>query len=139
MYVLCSLLRCKRQSVGLTHRTHTSWTRTPVRRQIVFLNLLTTLRKELISHEKKWWFGVHNKSILVYALHSLEYVVGLARFRMFVPKLLLLLCSMEYKKCYLKFYRYPKDCAYTVFTLNNLKIASEEHKTSFCKVCQLSG
>ena len=28
-----------------------------------------------------------SKSVLVYALHSLEYVLGLARFRMFVPKL----------------------------------------------------
>ena len=26
------------------------------------------------------------KSVLVYALHSLEYVLGLARFRVFVPK-----------------------------------------------------
>ena len=32
-----------------------------------------------------------SKSVLVYALHSLEYVLGLARFREFVPKLLLLL------------------------------------------------
>ena len=28
-----------------------------------------------------------SKSLLVYALHSLEYVLGLARFRVFVPKL----------------------------------------------------
>ena len=28
-----------------------------------------------------------SKSVLVYALHSLEYVLGLARFRVFVPKL----------------------------------------------------
>ena len=28
-----------------------------------------------------------SKSVLVYALHSLEYVVGLARFRVFVPNL----------------------------------------------------
>ena len=40
---LRSLLWCKRQSVGLTNRC--PWVRTPVRRQIVFLNLLTTLRK----------------------------------------------------------------------------------------------
>ena len=32
-----------------------------------------------------------SKSALVYALHSLEYVLGLARFRVFVSKLLLLL------------------------------------------------
>ena len=32
-----------------------------------------------------------SKSVLVYALHSLEYFLGLARFRVFVPKLLLLL------------------------------------------------
>ena len=31
-----------------------------------------------------------SKSVLVYALHSLEHVLGLARFRVFVPKLLLL-------------------------------------------------
>ena len=30
-----------------------------------------------------------SESVLVYALHSLEYVLGLARFRVFVPKLLL--------------------------------------------------
>ena len=28
-----------------------------------------------------------SKSVLVYALHSLEYILGLARFRVFVPKL----------------------------------------------------
>ena len=27
-----------------------------------------------------------SKSVVVYALHSLEYVLGLARFRVFVPK-----------------------------------------------------
>ena len=37
-----------------------------------------------------------SKSVLVYALHSLEYVLGLARFRVFVPKLLLLLYSKIY-------------------------------------------
>ena len=31
-----------------------------------------------------------SKSVLVYALHSLEHIVGLARFRVFEPKLLLL-------------------------------------------------
>ena len=30
-----------------------------------------------------------SKSVLVYELHTLEYVLGLARFRVFVPKLLL--------------------------------------------------
>ena len=29
-----------------------------------------------------------SKSVLAYALHSLEYVLGLARFRVFVPNLL---------------------------------------------------
>ena len=29
-----------------------------------------------------------SKSVLVYVLHSLEYVLGLARFRVFVPKFL---------------------------------------------------
>ena len=37
-----------------------------------------------------------SKSVLVYALHSLEYVLGLARFRVFVPKLLLLLIWKQY-------------------------------------------
>ena len=32
-----------------------------------------------------------SKSVLVYALHSLQYVLGLARFRVFVPNLLLFL------------------------------------------------
>ena len=32
-----------------------------------------------------------SKSVLVYVLHSLEYVLGFARLRVFVPKLLLLL------------------------------------------------
>ena len=31
-----------------------------------------------------------SKSVLVYALHILEYVLGLARFRVFMPQLLLL-------------------------------------------------
>ena len=32
-----------------------------------------------------------SKSVLVYALHSLEYVLGLARFRVFVPKLYIII------------------------------------------------
>ena len=41
-----------------------------------------------------------SKSVLVYALHSLEYVLGLARFQVFMPKLLLyykyfLICSQQ--------------------------------------------
>ena len=36
-----------------------------------------------------------SKSVLVYALHSLEYVLGLARFRVFVPKLLFLYDTAE--------------------------------------------
>ena len=42
-----------------------------------------------------------SKSVLVYALDSLVYVLGLARFRVFVPKLLLLyfiLRSIIYNK-----------------------------------------
>ena len=31
-----------------------------------------------------------SKSVLVYALHSLEYVLGLARFRVFVPKIIII-------------------------------------------------
>ena len=36
-----------------------------------------------------------SKSVLVYALHSLDYILGLARFRVFVPKLLLLLWVIQ--------------------------------------------
>ena len=36
-----------------------------------------------------------SKSVLVYALHSFENVLGLARFRAFVPKLLLYLKIYE--------------------------------------------
>ena len=39
-----------------------------------------------------------SKSVLVYALHSLENVLGLARFRVFLLKLLLLLFIWQYKK-----------------------------------------
>ena len=38
-----------------------------------------------------------SKSVLVYALHSLESVVGLARFRVFVPKLYLWLALKNTK------------------------------------------
>ena len=38
-----------------------------------------------------------SKSVLVYALHSLENVLGLVRFRVFVAKLLLLLCNQTLK------------------------------------------
>ena len=31
-----------------------------------------------------------SKSVLVYAIHSLEYVLGLARFRVFVPKIIII-------------------------------------------------
>ena len=36
-----------------------------------------------------------SKSVLVYALHSLEYVLGLARFRVFVPKLYIIIIKEE--------------------------------------------
>ena len=44
-----------------------------------------------------------SKSLLVYVLHSLEYVLGLARFRVFVPKLFILVSNpksflAEYRK-----------------------------------------
>ena len=32
-----------------------------------------------------------SKSVLVYALHSLEYVLGLVRFRVFVPKIIIII------------------------------------------------
>ena len=34
-----------------------------------------------------------SKSVLVYALHSLEYILGLARFRVFVPKIILIIIN----------------------------------------------
>ena len=34
-----------------------------------------------------------SKSVLVYALHSLEYVLGLARFRVFVPNIYIYVIS----------------------------------------------
>ena len=37
-----------------------------------------------------------SKSVLVYALHSLEYVLGLARFRVFVPKLFIIIMLGTY-------------------------------------------
>ena len=42
-----------------------------------------------------------SKSVLVYALHGLEYVLGLGRFRVFGPKLLLFnnLLTLNTKKC----------------------------------------
>ena len=39
-----------------------------------------------------------SKSVLVYVLHSLEYVLGLARFRVFVRKLLLLRISYKLQR-----------------------------------------
>ena len=36
-----------------------------------------------------------SKSVLVYALYSLEYVLGLARFRMFEPKLYIIFLSFK--------------------------------------------
>ena len=39
-------------------------------------------KEVLICHEKGW-----SKSVLVYALHSLENVLGLVRFRVFVPNM----------------------------------------------------
>ena len=57
-------------------------------------SLLTTLRK--YSYVMKKGAGSAStiiigpsKSVLVYALHSLDDVLGLARFRIFVPKFLL--------------------------------------------------
>ena len=43
-----------------------------------------------------------SKSVLVYALHNLEKVLGLARFRVFVPKLLLLYKFIDYIRIALK-------------------------------------
>ena len=40
-----------------------------------------------------------SKFVLVYALHSFEYVLGLARFRVFVSKLLLYIEIEIFKKC----------------------------------------
>ena len=52
-----------------------------------------------------------SKSVLVYALHSLENVLGLARFRVIVPELLLLLRNRVYiafKKLSLYYENLPK-------------------------------
>ena len=37
-----------------------------------------------------------SKSVLVYALHSLEYVLGLAQFLVFVPKLYIIINTFIY-------------------------------------------
>ena len=47
---------------------------------------------------------INSKSVLVYALHSLEYVLGLARFREFVPKL------YYYIMCIICIYRHIFVC-----------------------------
>ena len=78
-------------------------------RRMIKMKLLSHNCEALISLTRCWWWWLFNrlvmdiddsestiiigpcKSVLVYALHSLEYVLGLARFRVFVPKLLLLL------------------------------------------------
>ena len=59
---------------------------------MAFLNLLTTLRK--YKYDMKKSGGSEStiiigpsKSVLGYTLHSLEYVLGLARFRVFVPNI----------------------------------------------------
>ena len=49
-----------------------------------------------------------SKSVLVYALHSLKYVLGLARFRVFVPKLYYIIILYENRiRCKFKKYRTP--------------------------------
>ena len=60
-------------------------------------------KEVLICHEKGGGSDstiiiVPSKSVLVYAFHSLEYVLDLARFRVFVPKLLLLNLIIRSKK-----------------------------------------
>ena len=45
------------------------------------------------SSESTTIIGPSN-SVLVYALHSLEYVLGLARFRVFVPKLFIIIIRL---------------------------------------------
>ena len=48
-----------------------------------------------------------SKSVLVYALHSLEYVLGLAVFRVFVPKLLLLY-DLDFNTAPVEYFSYYK-------------------------------
>ena len=38
-----------------------------------------------------------SKAVLVYALHSLEYVLGLDRFRVFVPNLYYIIKNLKFK------------------------------------------
>ena len=40
-----------------------------------------------------------SKSVLLYALHSLEYVLGLARFRVLVPKLFIIIIEISELMC----------------------------------------
>ena len=54
-------------------------------------------KEVLICHEKGW-----SRSVLVYALHSLEYVIGLTRFRVFVPNMYV--CMSRYSKLIFAFY-----------------------------------
>ena len=51
-----------------------------------------------------------SKSVLVYALHRLEYVLGLARFRVFVPKLYIELFNIDLPQL---------DQTFTKFNLQN--------------------
>ena len=57
-----------------------------------------------------------SKSVLVYALHSLEYVPGLARFRVFVPKLSIIMlwdAIFYYGTCELQFF-------FSLFKMNEI-------------------
>ena len=54
-----------------------------------------------------------SKSVLVYALHSLEYVLGLARFRVFVPKI------------YIYIFKIGKLCVQVKFVFENLEVLEE--------------
>ena len=45
-----------------------------------------------------------SKSVLVYALHSLEYVLGLTRFRVFVPNIYIYICLIVYLSVMLCFF-----------------------------------
>ena len=97
------------------------WVRTPVRPA-------DNSKEVLICHEKGWWFAVHNnhKSALVYALHILEYVLGLVRFRVVVPKLLLLCDIFKLKGSKL----YWKEN--TIIELSNKHNRNEEIKKKEC-------
>ena len=69
------------------------------------------------------------KSVLLYALHSLEYVLGLARFRVFVLKLLFTYTEWVKPTAY---YIYMATAALMMLTTPSLNAANGEAKDMLC-------